>query len=184
MESFLKSLEQQKLVKRTIENHKRNLGKLNIELLLGEELDLVNYIKTNFDEGSQQKSMSGSVSKFRTFKNLPRENIAKLLKKNNEQAHEIQKKNNDALEIPDIKNVKSLMNLYLKQGMYKQYVVMYLLIHLQTRNLDLVAKVTDNLDDVDNETNWLFIRKNDVVFYRSKYKTSSTFGIKKKHHKI
>jgi hypothetical protein len=179
MESFLKSLEQQKLVKRTIENHKRNLGKLNIELLLGEELDLVNYIKTNFDEGSQQKSMSGSVSKFRTFKNLPRENIAKLLKKNNEQAHEIQKKNNDALEIPDIKNVKSLMNLYLKQGMYKQYVVMYLLIHLQTRNLDLVAKVTDNLDDVDNETNWLFIRKNDVVFYRSKYKTSSTFGMKK-----
>ena len=67
MESFLKSLEQQKLAKRTIDNHKRNLGKLNIELLLGEELDLVKYIKTNFDEGSQQKAMSGSVSKFRTF---------------------------------------------------------------------------------------------------------------------
>tara|TARA_R110001632_G_scaffold33911_1_gene86749 strand:- start:1465 stop:2211 length:747 start_codon:yes stop_codon:yes gene_type:complete len=172
-------MEQQKLAKRTIDNHKRNLGKLNIELLLGEELDLVNYILSNFDEGSPRKAMSGSVSKFRTFKKLPRDEIAKLLKISNEQAAEIQKKNNDALEIPDVKNVKSLMNLYLKQGMYKQYVVMYLLIHLQTRNLDLVAKVTHNLDDVDKENNWLFVRKDDVVFYRSKYKTSSTFGMKK-----
>ena len=37
--------------------------------------------------------------------------------------------------------------------MYKQYVVMYLLLHLNTRNLDLVAKVTDNIDDVDNDDN-------------------------------
>ena len=41
MESFLKSLEEQKLAKRTIDNHKRNLGKLDIELLLGTEEDLV-----------------------------------------------------------------------------------------------------------------------------------------------
>ena len=179
MESFLKSLEQQKLAKRTIDNHKRNLGKLNIELLLGEELDLVKYIKTNFDEGSAQKAMSGSVSKFRTFKKLPRDEIAKLLKTSNEQAAEIQQKHNAELEIPDVKIVKSLMNLYLKQNMMKQYVIMYLLIHLQTRNLDLVAKVTDNLDDVDKENNWLFVRKDDIVFYRNNYKTKAKFGMKK-----
>lgn len=179
MESFLKSLEEQKLAKRTIDNHKRNLGKLDIELLLGTEEDLVKYITKTFDKGSQQKAMSGSVSKFRTFKKLPRDEIAKLLKTSNEQAAEIQKKHNAELEIPDIKNVKSLMNLYLKQSMMKQYVIMYLLIHLQTRNLDLVTKVTDNLDDVDNENNWLFVRKDDVVFYRNNYKTKAKFGMKK-----
>ena len=61
----------------------------------------------------------------------------------------------------------------------KQYVIMYLLIHLQTRNLDLVAKVTHNLDDVDKENNWLFVRKDDIVFYRNNYKTKSKFGMKK-----
>ena len=179
MESFLKSLEQQKLAKRTIDNHKRNLGKLNIELLLGTEEDLVKYITKTFDKGSQQKAMSGSVSKFRTFKKLPRDEIAKLLKTSNEQAAEIQQKNNAELEIPDVKIVKSLMNLYLKQNMMKQYVIMYLLIHLQTRNLDLVAKVTHNLDDVDKENNWLFVRKDDIVFYRNNYKTKAKFGMKK-----
>ena len=101
------------------------------------------------------------------------------MKKTNNEAFEIQKKNNDEMELPDIKNVKSLMNLYLKQSMYKQYVVMYLLLHLNTRNLDLVAKVTHNLDDVNNDDNWLYVRKSDVVLFRNNYKTKAKFGMKK-----
>jgi len=56
---------------------------------------------------------------------------------------------------------------------------MYLLLHLNTRNLDLVAKVTHNLDDVNNDDNWLYVRKSDVVFFRNNYKTKSKFGMKK-----
>ena len=98
--------------------------------------------------GSPQKTITNSVAKYRGYKELPKTEISELLKKTNDETFQIQKKNNDEMELPDIKNVKSLMNLYLKQGMYKQYVVMYLLLHLNTRNLDLVAKVTHNLDAV------------------------------------
>ena len=179
MESFKTYLEEQKLAKTTITNHLRNLGKLDIKLLEGPEKDLVKFIKSNYDVGSPQKTITNSVAKYRGYKELPKTEISELLKKTNNEAFEIQKKNNDSLDLPDIKNVKSLMNLYLKQSMWKQYVVMYLLLHLNTRNLDLVAKVTHNLDDVNNDDNWLYVRKSDVVFFRNNYKTKAKFGMKK-----
>ena len=179
MESFKSYLEQQKLAKTTITNHIRNLSKLDIKLLDGPEKDLAKYIKANYDVGSQQKTITTSVAKYRGYKELPKTEISELLKKTNNDSTQIQRKNNDELEIPDMKNVKSLMNLYLKQGMWKQYVVMYLLLHLQTRNLDLVAKITDKLEDVDDETNWLYVRKSDVVFFRNNYKTKAKYGLKK-----
>lgn len=179
MENFKAYLEQQKLATTTIKNHIRNLSKLDIKLLEGNEKDLAKYIKANYEVGSQQKTITTSVAKYRGYLNLPKTEISELLKKTNNQAFEIQKKNNQDMDLPDIKNVKSLMNLYLKQGMYKQYVVMYLLLHLNTRNLDLVAKVTHNIDDVDNDNNWLYVRKSDVVFFRNNYKTKAKFGMKK-----
>ena len=179
MDSFKTYLEEQKLAKTTITNHLRNLGKLDIKLLEGPEKDLVKYIKTNYAVGSPQKTITNSVAKYRGYKQLPKTEISELLKKTNDETFQIQKKNNDEMELPDIKNVKSLMNLYLKQSMYKQYVVMYLLLHLNTRNLDLVAKVTHNLDDVNNDDNWLYVRKSDVVFFRNNYKTKAKFGMKK-----
>ena len=179
MENFKSYLEQQKLAKTTITNHLRNLSKLDIKLLEGNEPALVKYIKANYEVGSQQKTATTSVAKYRGFKELPKTEISELLKTTNDDAFSIQKKNNDQLELPDIKNVKSLMNLYLKQAMFRQYVVMYLLIHLNTRNLDLVAKVTHDIDDVDKENNWLYVRKSDVVYFRNNYKTKAKFGMKK-----
>ena len=179
MENFKSYLEQQKLATTTIKNHIRNLSKLDIKLLEGPEKDLVKFIKSKYEVGSPQKTITSSVAKYRGYKELPKTDIAELLKKTNNESFAIQKKNNDELELPDIKNVKSLMNLYLKQSMWKQYVVMYLLLHLNTRNLDLVAKVTDNIDDVDNDNNWLYVRKSDVVFFRNNYKTKAKFGMKK-----
>jgi len=179
MENFKAYLEQQKLATTTIKNHLRNLGKLDIKLLEGPEKDLVKHIKLSYEVGSPQKTITNSVAKYRGYKELSKTEISELLKKTNDDAFQIQKKNNDSLDLPDIKNVKSLMNLYLKQSMYKQYVVMYLLLHLNTRNLDLVAKVTHNLDDVNNDDNWLYVRKSDVVFFRNNYKTKAKFGMKK-----
>lgn len=179
MDNFKAYLEQQKLATTTIKNHIRNLSKLDIKLLEGPEKDLVKHIKLSYEVGSPQKTITSSVAKYRGYKELPKTEISELLKKTNNQAFEIQKKNNDEMELPDIKNVKSLMNLYLKQSMWKQYVVMYLLLHLNTRNLDLVAKVTHNIDDVDNDNNWLYVRKSDVVFFRNNYKTKAKFGMKK-----
>ena len=179
MESFKTYLEEQKRATSTIKNHLRNLAKVKNELLDGNEDTLVKYIKEKYDVGSQQKTIVTSSSKYRTFKELPREKIALLLKTSQDDSTKIQQKNNDELELPDIKNVKSLMNLYYNQEMWRQYAVMFLLLHLQTRNLDLVAKITDNIEDVDNESNWLYMRKNDVVYFRNNYKTKARYGLKK-----
>ena len=113
MESFKAYLEQQKLATSTIKNHIRNLSKLDIKLLEGNESSLAKHIKANYDVGSAQKTITTSVAKYRGFKELPKTEISELLKKTNNQAFEIQKKNNQDMNLPDIKNVKSLMNLYL-----------------------------------------------------------------------
>ena len=131
MENFKAYLEQQKLATTTIKNHIRNLSKLDIKLLEGNEKDLAKYIKATYAVGSPQKAITTSVAKYRGYKELSKTEISELLKKTNNDAFEIQKKNNNALDLPDIKNVKSLMNLYYKQSMWKQYVVMYLLFWLR-----------------------------------------------------
>jgi len=179
MEQFKSYLESSQLVETTIKNHIRNLSKIDLELLNGDECALIHYVQEHYTIGSQQKTIITSISKYRNYKNLPREKLMTLLTKANNDSTKIQQKKNDERIIPDINDVKSLMDAYYKKGMWREYVVMYLLIHLQTRNLDLVATVTHDKGELDNETNWLYVRKNDIVFIRNKYKTKSCYGSKK-----
>ena len=72
MENFKSYLEQQKLAKTTITNHLRNLGKIDIKLLEGPEPPLAKHIKAKYDVGSQQKTITTSVAKYRGFKEFRR----------------------------------------------------------------------------------------------------------------
>jgi len=179
MEQFNSYLVSNQLAETTIKNHIRNLSKVDLNLLDGDEGALIRYVQEHYTIGSQQKTIVTSISKYRNYKNLHRDKIMTLLTKANNDSAKIQLKNNEERIIPDINDVKSLMNTYYKNGRWRKYAIMYLLIHLQTRNLDLVAKVTSDKKDIDDETNWLYVRKNDVVFIRNNYKTKSCYGTKK-----
>jgi len=183
MEEFLQYLKDSQLAKSTIRNHERELthfASLGGELH-GSEKSIISLIKKNYYEGSPMKTIITSVSKYRTYNELPNTMIRQALKKTNEVAtKEQQEKTSEMMaNMPPLSEFKGLLGVYYHQKMYKQYVALYLLMYLNTRNQDLVLKVTSDPNEVDNEHNWLYVRKSSVVYYRNSYKTEYSYGKKK-----
>mgnify|MGYP003635550997 FL=1 len=178
MDSYKIYLEDQHLNPRTISNHIRNVSAYDGDLE-ATETNVIKYIKTNYAEGSQQKTILGAISKYRGYKELPVDKIHGFMHSVQKQTIGMQQDKTKEIELPNIKDLTTKMRGYLKDGSFRDYVVMFLLINFQTRNLDLVARVTHDVEDVDKSSNWLLIRENDVVYYRSNYKTADSYGIKR-----
>jgi hypothetical protein len=183
MEEFLQYLKDSQLAKSTIRNHERELtyfaslgGKVH-----GDEKEIIALIKKNYYEGSPMKSIITSVSKYRTFKELPNTMIRQALRKSNEIAtKEQQEKTTEIMaNMPPLSEFKGLLGVYYHQKMWKQYVALYLLININTRNQDLVLKITSDPNEVDDKHNWLYVRKSSVVYFRHNYKTDYAYGKKK-----
>lgn len=63
----------------------------------------------------------------------------------------------------------------------QQYIVNYIVFYLNTRNLDLIAKVIHEVDydtTLDDSINYLVVYPEHVVFIRNIYKTKGTYGQK------
>ena len=178
MNAYKTYLEEQNLNPKTINNHIRNLTNYTGKLL-DTENEIIKHVKANYTIGSQQKTIITSISKFRDYKGLPVESIRAFLQTSHTQSIELQQEKTNAIILPSIKDLKRKMNQYLKDEKYKEYVVMYLLLNFQTRNMDLVARVIDDIDEVDDKKNWLLIRENDIIYYRNDYKTADKYGRKK-----
>ncbi len=56
---------------------------------------------------------------------------------------------------------------------------MYLLLNYNTRNKDLVVRVTNDQADLNPNENFLFIRDKDVIYIRNDYKTKNRYGSKR-----
>ena len=56
---------------------------------------------------------------------------------------------------------------------------MFLLLNYNTRNKDLVARVTNDETDLNEDENFLLIRDKDVVYIRNDYKTKDKYGMKR-----
>jgi len=183
MEQFLQYLKDSQLAKSTITNHKRELNNF-LELggdLHASEKEIMAIIKKNYYEGSSQKTIITSVSKYRTYSELPNTAIRQMLKKSQEVAtKEQQEKTTEIMNhMPPLSEFRALMGVYHHQKMWKQYVAMYLLININTRNQDLVLNITSDPNEVDDEQNWLYVRKHSAVYFRNNYKTVSDYGKKR-----
>mgnify|MGYP003676765517 CR=1 FL=1 len=178
MNAYKTYMTEQNLNPKTIANHMRNIENYQGSLE-GAEKEVIKYVKQNYTIGSQQKTIISALSKYRDYKGLPVDSIRSFLQTTTSQAEVIQQKKTNDIILPTIKELKRKMNQYLKDEKYRNYVVMYLLLNFQTRNMDLVARVIDNIDEVDNDKNWLLIRDNDIVYYRNDYKTADKYGSKK-----
>ena len=178
MNAYKTYMTEQNLNPKTIANHLRNIENYQGALETNEK-EMIKYVKQNYTIGSQQKTIISALSKYRDYKGLPVDSIRSFLQTTTSQAEVIQQKKTNDIILPTIKELKRKMNQYLKDEKYRNYVVMYLLLNFQTRNMDLVARVIDNIDEVDNDKNWLLIRDNDIVYYRNDYKTADKYGSKK-----
>ena len=162
----------------TINTHMKNMG-IGMPIDDFKEDKLMSFIKDEKYTLSKQKALISTASKYRRWKVLPNDALLIELRKLNDALITGQRKRTDAMVVPDIQELNHKMENYYKHEQWLEYVVMYLLLTFNTRNMDLVANITSDKHLLNDTENWLYVRKNDVVYIRNKYKTVKKYGQKK-----
>ena len=182
MNSFLIYMKLQGLSEKTIAEHSRGLvkfQKIGGDLKWSEN-EIVDFIKENYNEGSERKIISSTISKYRHYKGKPNDIVRDFLRQANAEASLLQRQKNDKLKetLPSV-DFNKLLNGYYRDKQYKNFVILYLLMNYNTRNKDLVVKVVNDESDINPNENFLFIRDKDVIYIRNDYKTKNRYGSKR-----
>ena len=177
MEAYESYLTEQGLAPTTIKNHLRNLRKYKDSFSI--EADEARTIQdmSSYPVGSKRQTIATTLSKYRTYKKYPNEQIVLFLKGSSLQTLAGNKITSDAKSdvIPTVKELKAKMDSYYDNREYRSYVIMYLLLNLNVRNLDLDAIITTTKPN-DTDRNYLFLRPASVQYIRNRYKTFDTYG--------
>jgi len=172
----------QGLSEKTIAEHSRGLckfSKIGGDLKWSEN-EIIDFIKENYNEGSERKIISSTISKYRHYKGKPNDIVRDFLRQANAEASLLQRQKNDKLKetLPSV-DFNKLLNGYYRDKQYKNFVILYLLLNYNTRNKDLVVKVVNDESDINPNENFLFIRDKDVIYIRNDYKTKNRYGSKR-----
>ena len=182
MNSFLIYMRNQNLSEKTIAEHSRNLVKFQKKggLLNWTQDKTITFIRDHYANGSPQKSITSTLSKYRHYRGKSTDIIREFLRKTNSEASLLQQKKNDVLRetLPSV-DFKQMLNTYYRNKDYKSFVILYLLLNYNTRNKDLVLRVVKDEDDINQKENFIFIRDKDVVYIRNDYKTKDKYGTKR-----
>ena len=81
--------------------------------------------------------------------------------------------------LPTVNTLNDHMNELYDAQNFVGHIVNWLLINLNTRNMDLVLTITRDKKPSNNTKNYLIIRSKDVLYVRNSYKTYSTYGQKR-----
>lgn len=179
MELFELSLEG--LNPNTKKNHIRNITKYIDEY---EEPADQDKILKNVSSDDVYKTQSAkltilkSISKYLQFKGLPNDKITDgITQYNNSLNKSYVERNKEKKYQHTLKDLKQGLKQLEQEGKCQEYIINYILINFNTRIMDLDAKlVLKNPKDTDH--NYLYRRKNDILYIRNKYKTSSTYHTK------
>jgi len=160
------------------------LKKLGGDIKWSEE-KTIDFIKEHYNEGSERKIISSTISKYRHYKGKPNDIVRDFLRQANAEASLLQQKKNLILKetLPSV-DFKQMLNGYYRDKNYKSFVILYLLMTYNTRNKDLVLRVVNDESDLNEKENFIFIREKDVVYIRNDYKTKNRYGGKQDVIKI
>lgn len=178
MEQFKEYLLDTSLHHSTVSTHIRNLGKYTNDLHDTEKA-IISHVKDTYDKGSPRKGILISILKYRGFYELPVTLLREYLQVAHAEALALQSIRTKELDYPLMDDMLTLLENYYKEKKYKEYCTLYLLLNYQTRNKDLVVRVTNDKKTMNKEDNYIYLRKNDCIYIRQDYKTASTYGVKK-----
>lgn len=184
---FREYLLEQKLNDATFKTHMRNMQRF------GELSDrpIIEQINECCDTTSKKMSMASTISKFLKFKlsQKPKEDhteeelkdikeVVYYIKDTLEQFQKEKDQKMAELVLPTLDDIKEEMNkLYEKQD-WRSYVLLFLMVQYQCRNMDLIAKVVPSKRDTNDEDNWFVVTSSQVKWIRNKYKTAHVYGRK------
>ena len=116
------------------------------------------------------------------IKKMPTDELVEQRTTNKAEVTEALKQANLFAELPSLEQLDAFIENLWQKGMYRDYVVNFLLRHHYVRNIDLMFDIVETKRETleDQTKNWLWIdRKKQVVHYiRNTYKTAKTYGQK------
>mgnify|MGYP003647017806 CR=1 FL=1 len=178
---FIQYLREQKLADKTIKIHaaKVNLYKEKYGNV-GYDLE---FILSNIDKEptiSMRKSMAGSISKYIKYKGKDSKKLSEYVYKQTEQfqVDKDKRMGETKHQLPSLKDIKDEMTALYERQDWRSFVILYLMVNYQVRNMDLVATVVNSKRDTNPTENFFIVGKGQVTYIRNKYKTSDTFGTK------
>lgn len=182
-EGFEKYLNDLGLKKITITNHLKNLVKWSNYLDEKEinQENFVNVLDTIDMTNSQRLTLSTTASKYLKYSDLPNKKILEYMNNVNQNLKKNFKERNKTAKYEyNLRDLKKEMNKFYNEGNKLAYIITYIVINYNTRNMDLDLYISDKQKNCPNKKdNYLIIRKNDILYIRNKYKTSETYGQKK-----
>ena len=178
MEEFKKFLAGTNLSPITITGHLRHLSSYNANLH-ADERDIIKHVKDNYTVGSRRQNMVISVLKYRGYYELPVELLRAFLQTVHRETLELQGEKTRNAVYPSMKDMRDKLDFYYENENWREFCVMYLLLTYQTRNMDLVATIVCDKNEMNNEDNFIYLRGNDSIYVRNSYKTKDRYGTKK-----
>ena len=190
-DEFIQFLEKSGLKEKTISNHIRNIDKYE-NFVVGDKVVNQDNIFITISQAeisnSQKLTISSTMSKYLQFINSPNDKIVDLiLSINNNLQKSYEERNRKQKYKYTKEQLSSEIEKFYEKGMYKHYIISYLVYNFNVRNTDLNMILCFRKPD-DNKHNYLYVEqdsKNKIkpcYFVRNNYKTQKTYG--QKIHKI
>jgi hypothetical protein len=186
LENYITSMEGK--AKNTIRTYISNYNRLRKSF----DKDIVDIPNTELIEHISKQDSSNTKNGFITVaiqvKRMNNRDITDLTDYRESQkvslSTEIKKKNAALQEIlPDYSDLVEYTERLFDTGDHTGFVINYLLLNYNVRNLDLDFKILTKLNEAtDDQTNYMVIMPNKVMYIRNRYKTKETYGTKT--HKI
>lgn len=187
LEDYLENVKESGIKQTTINNY-TNYGKQLIKILQKTKADIknskpktiLNHINNNIDYKKNVVMIYKLIYKFLN----PKDN--KGLKEITDFFNEILKdlqenqidKNKEQIKLYTYEEINNILKKS-ADDYKKGYIVLYLLLKYGVRNMDLNLIITNNKLFILNNPNYnyLYIRKNDILYIRNDYKTKKSYGV-------
>mgnify|MGYP000616120609 CR=1 FL=1 len=186
MNEFEDAIKNSKLSSKSITTYgyvyKRLIGLLKNDVLEYTEKQIIKKIK-QFDISSamSKNSMLAVVMLIRKNVNEPTDDLVAYSKSLIDLHYKNKQKSNETLQddLPSVKQLQDFTNGLYADEKYTDYIINYILLNYNTRNMDLDLKLLSNKKDADENGNYIYSTNKYLLFVRNNYKTSSEYGTKK-----
>lgn len=81
-------------------------------------------------------------------------------------------------DLPSLKELMDYTNTLYSEGEYHKYIINYLILTFNTRNMDLNLLITRDSKKVNHKDNWIVLLKDRARYLRYVYKTADTYDCK------
>ena len=186
MSEFDDAVANSKLSSKSIETYgyvyKRILKLLKYDVLSYSEKSIIKEIK-QFDIKSamSKNTMVAVVMLIRKNADLPTEQLVAYSKSLIELHYKNKQKSNETLQddLPSVKQLEDFTNQLYIDEKYTEFIINYILLNYNTRNMDLDLKLIADKKYADKNGNYIYSTNKYLMYVRNSYKTSNEYGTKK-----